>query len=79
MNDRNDKIIRGIVIVFALLGILTILVALAKAETKGNVKVEITDDRAVVSCVDGLDPVMKMVPRPRGGHYAVVVCERNSQ
>ena len=43
--------------------------------TKGNVKVEMTEDRVVISCVDGLDPVVKMVPRPRGGHYAVVVCE----
>lgn len=44
------------------------------AATKGNVKYEVTDDRIVVSCVDGQNPILRTVPRPRGGYYAVVVC-----
>ncbi len=56
-------------------GVLSFFAIFAYGVTKGNMKVEITEDRVVVSCVDGNNPILRTVPRPRGGYYAVVVCE----
>lgn len=45
------------------------------AATKGNIRYEVEDDRVVVSCVDKQNPILRTIPRPTGGYYAVVVCE----
>lgn len=63
--------------------VLTLMVVLAAldcalwtyAATKGNIRYEVTDDRVVVSCMDGRNPILRTAPRPKGGYYAVVVCE----
>lgn len=67
-------------ILFAVLTLVIILAVLdcalwTYAATKGNIKYEVEDDRVVVSCVDGQNPILRTAPRPRGGYYAVVVCE----
>ncbi len=73
-----DKFAIRLTVAFAVLAILALFIGLAKGIVKGNMKIEMTEDRVVVSCVDGLDPIVKMVPRPRGGHYVVVVCEKTN-
>lgn len=58
---------------------MLLAVLMARCATVGNIKFELIDTRAVVSCVDKSDPSVKMVERPTGGNYAVVSCERNGQ
>lgn len=73
--NKADKFAIRLITGFVALAILTVLTAFASGMVKGNVKVEMTEERVVVSCVDGSDPVVRMVPRPRKGVYAVVICE----
>lgn len=58
---------------------LVLQVYVSYAATKGNIRYEVEDDRVVVSCVDNQNPILRTVPRPRGGYYAVVVCEGNQK
>ena len=46
------------------------------ATTTGNMKYEVLDERIVVSCVDGKNPIIRTALRPTGGYYAVIVCEK---
>jgi hypothetical protein len=46
-------------------------------DTRGNVKVDLTEERAGVSCVDGENPTVRLTPRPEKGYYVIVVCERS--
>ena len=62
-------------VLLIVLALVAILATANYAETRGNIKYEVTDDRVVVSCMDGRNPILRTAPRPRGGYYAVVVCE----
>jgi len=66
---------RGIFVIVLLIVSVLMAVLLAKAETVGNIKFELIETRAVISCVNGIDPTVKTVVRPNGGMYAVVSCE----
>jgi hypothetical protein len=57
--------------------ILTVIAVLdmAYGAEPTRLKIEVTTDRAVISCVNGSDPIMRTAPRPKGGYYAVVICE----
>jgi len=74
----RNAIIR--VVVFTLFYALFILAGCLFASVLGNVKYEVTEDRVVVSCIDGSSPTIRTMPRPNGkGYIAVVVCEKGQQ
>lgn len=64
-----------LIVLFLLMVALALICLSANAESKYNFKYEVTNDRIVVSCVDDQNPIMRTIPRPKGGYYAVVVCE----
>lgn len=69
----KEKIKLGLFLL--VLALLFCVVIELHSEVKHNFKYEVTEDRIVVSCVDGQNPIIRTVPRPQGGYYAVVVCE----
>lgn len=71
---RASIILLAILIVLVILGVVGAIIT--KAATNGNLKYEVENERIIVSCVDGTNPTVRTVPRPTGGYYAVVVCEK---
>lgn len=70
--------IRLIVLIAAVAFALLLSLEVVYGATAGNIKFELTPEgRAVVSCVDGTNPVIRTTPRPKGGYYAVISCEGN--
>lgn len=55
--------------------LLVLFVIAAYAEVKGNMKYEVIGERISVTCVDHSTPVVRIVARPTGGIWVVVVCE----
>ncbi len=68
--------IRCIVLIAVIAMTLLACVEFVYGDVKGTFKIEVTEDRAIISCVDGSNPIMRTAPRPMGGYYAVVVCEK---
>lgn len=65
-----------ILAILALLALAFVSLMYGAENIKVNVTVE--GNRAVISCTNG-SPVMRTVPRPAGGYYAVVQCGQDSQ
>ena len=71
--NTSEKVRLGILVVILIA--MFVIVSSLYAERKGNIVYEVVEDRIVVSCADGRNPILRTAPRPRGGYYAVVVCE----